>query len=63
MISIEAKRLLHEAPWAASTWDRIADGISFPGIESWLPWLAPADTILVEANPQTRVVLCEPSRL
>ena len=62
VISIEAKRLLHEAPWAASTWDRIADGISFPGIESWLPWLAPADTILAEANPQTRVVLCEPSR-
>ncbi len=32
-------------PWAASTWDRIAEGISFPGIESWLPWLAEERTI------------------
>ena len=39
-----ARALLAAEPWAASTWDRIADGMSFPGIESWLPWLAPART-------------------
>ena len=62
VVAEAARRLLHEAPWAASTWDRIADGISFPGIESWLPWLAPASTALSEAHPKTRVVLFEPSR-
>ena len=61
-IAGEARRLLHEAPWAASTWDRIADGITFPGIESWLPWLAPPRTVLDEADAATRVILFEPSR-
>ncbi len=61
-IATAAARLLHEAPWAASTWDRIADGISFPGIESWLPWLAPARTVVGEAAPLTRVVVFDPVR-
>ncbi|MBI5156956.1 MAG: DEAD/DEAH box helicase, partial [Acidimicrobiia bacterium] len=61
-IAGEARRLLHEAPWAASTWDRIADGITFPGIESWLPWLAPAHTVVAEADPTTRVILFDPAR-
>lgn len=58
----EARRLLHDAPWAAPTWDRIADGMLFSGIESWLPWLAPAATALDEAGPSTRVVVFDPSR-
>jgi transcription-repair coupling factor (superfamily II helicase) len=35
-----AAALLGEEPWAAETWDRIAAGLTFQGIESWLPWLA-----------------------
>ena len=27
-------------PWAMATWDRIADGVFFAGMESWLPWLS-----------------------
>ncbi|MFV1970643.1 MAG: transcription-repair coupling factor [Acidimicrobiia bacterium] len=45
-----AGELLTDAPWAADTWDRIADGISFQGMESWLPWLAPPRTILDDTD-------------
>lgn len=45
-----ASELLTEAPWAAETWDRLANGVSFQGMESWLPWLAPQRTILEESE-------------
>ncbi len=57
-----ARSLLATDPWAASTWDRIAEGVSFPGIESWLPWLAAERTAVGEASPSTTVVVFEPSR-
>jgi transcription-repair coupling factor (superfamily II helicase) len=44
-----AAALAHEESWAAATWDRIADGITFPGVESWLPWIAHERTVLDEA--------------
>jgi transcription-repair coupling factor (superfamily II helicase) len=46
-----AKRLAQDEPWAMATWDRIADGITFPGIESWLPWLAADRTVFDESSP------------
>ena len=57
-----AAGLVADEPWAASTWDRIAEGIVFPGIESWLPWLAPERTVLDEASEDTVVVLYDPAR-
>ncbi len=41
-----AERLSVEESWAASTWDRIAEGHIFSGMESWLPWLAPEMSLL-----------------
>ncbi len=35
-----AAELVSEQPWAVETWDRIAAGITFQGLESWLPWLS-----------------------
>jgi transcription-repair coupling factor (superfamily II helicase) len=61
-VAAQAARLLEEEPWASATWDRLADGMLFPGMESWLPWLAPERTVLDEAGPGTVVVLFEPSR-
>ena len=57
-----ARALLAVEPWAASTWDRIAEGVSFPGIESWLPWLAPARAAIDEAGASAIVVVFEPYR-
>ncbi|MFH1331244.1 MAG: transcription-repair coupling factor [Actinomycetota bacterium] len=57
-----ASRLAHDESWAASTWDRFADGISFSGMESWLPWLATERTAADEAAPGTILVLFDPAR-
>lgn len=57
-----ARTLLATAPWAASTWDRIAEGQVFPGIESWLPWLA-ADRCLIDELPHKgHLVMVDPVR-
>ncbi len=55
-----ARGLAHQEPWAASTWDRLASGISFPGMESWMPWLAPERSVLGTAG--VPVVLFDPVR-
>ncbi|MEA3502598.1 MAG: hypothetical protein U9R47_07470, partial [Actinomycetota bacterium] len=57
---VRAAGLLVEAPWGASTWERISEGIRFQGIESWLPWMAPPKTILDETD--ALVVLFDPAR-
>ncbi len=51
-----AQELLAGEPWAASTWDRVAAGVTFPGLESWLPWLAPERSVIDEA-PSARLVV------
>lgn len=60
-LAARAGELLVDAPWAADTWDRIADRISFQGMESWLPWLAQPRTILGESD-SVPVVLFDPVR-
>jgi transcription-repair coupling factor (superfamily II helicase) len=57
----EAGRLAAAEPWAAATWDRIEHGVTFPGLESWLPWLAPERTVLDE-SPAAAVVVFDPER-
>ncbi len=51
-----ARRLRSTEPWAASTWDRLAEGIAFPGMESWLPWFADERTAVDEAEGALVVV-------
>jgi len=41
-----AEELMADHPWAAETWERIAAGITFQGIESWLPWFAGPKSVL-----------------
>ena len=59
-VGSQAARLRSSEPWAAATWDRIAEGIHFQGMESWLPWLAPAQSLLDVT--QATVVLFDPVR-
>jgi len=54
--------LVRTEPWAAGTWERLGEGQLFPGIESWLPWLAPARTLVDEMPAQGHLVLVEPAR-
>jgi transcription-repair coupling factor (superfamily II helicase) len=41
-VRAKAEELREQQPWAVETWDRIAAGLTFQGIESWLPWMADA---------------------
>ncbi len=59
-IRARAAELVFEEPWAAHAWDRIAEGVSFPGMESWMPWLAEPDSMLTKAPD--RVYLFDPVR-
>jgi len=61
-LAAAARELMESEPWAASTWDRIAQGLSFPGIESWLPWLADERDAIDEAAAQATFVVFEPNR-
>ncbi|MEA1903903.1 MAG: transcription-repair coupling factor [Actinomycetota bacterium] len=57
-----ASNLVTTEPWAASTWDRIAEGQLFPGIESWLPWIA-SEKSLIDLLPENgHLVVIDPSR-
>jgi transcription-repair coupling factor (superfamily II helicase) len=61
-IRARAELLARDEPWSASTWDRIAQGQLFPGIESWLPWLV-EPVSLIDAHAHTAdLVVVEPSR-
>ena len=51
LIRDRAAQLVRSEPWSASTWDRIVEGQIFPGIESWLPWLAEPIS-MIDALPE-----------
>ena len=55
----KAGTLVTSEPWASATWDRVAAGLSFQGMESWLPWLAPAESAIGEADGSLLVVFDE----
>ncbi len=59
-IRARAAELVFQEPWAAHAWDRIAEGVTFPGMESWMPWLAEPDSMLVKAPG--RVYVFDPVR-
>ena len=57
-----AALLVSNESWAASTWDRIAEGQMFPGIESWLPWLAEPVSMIDGLSSDVVLIVVEPSR-
>jgi transcription-repair coupling factor (superfamily II helicase) len=58
----KARDLVTTEPWAASTWDRIAEGQLFPGIESWLPWLAEERCLIDELAAEGVLTIVDPAR-
>ena len=48
-------------PAASSTWDRIAEGQIFSGMESWMPWVSEARSLL-DASGEAQVVLIDPQK-
>ena len=59
-----AAALVTSEPWGAESWERLADGHSFDGMESWLPWLTAEEHLLPDLLPDDALVLlCEPRRM
>ena len=54
-----AAELASEHPWAVETWDRIAAGLSFQGLESWLPWFA-AERSVFDAPGSRHTIILDP---
>ena len=59
-----AESLITRAPWAAEQWERLADGHTFDGMESWLPWLTEDEHVLADLlAADALVLLFEPHRM
>jgi transcription-repair coupling factor (superfamily II helicase) len=59
-----AAALTAKQPWGREQWDRLADGQTFDGMESWLPWLADREHVVMDlVGPDALVVLVEPRRM
>jgi len=41
-----ASLLVGQQPWGRAQWERLAEGLMFDGMESWLPWLAGEEHLL-----------------
>jgi transcription-repair coupling factor (superfamily II helicase) len=59
-----AAELLAEQPWGREQWERLSEGATFDGMESWLPWLTADEHLLPDLLPPSALVaLFEPRRL
>jgi transcription-repair coupling factor (superfamily II helicase) len=63
-VRARAEALLTTEPWAAEQWERLAQGQTFDGMESWLPWLCADEHLLSDLLPPGALVaVVEPRRL
>ncbi|MGH9118393.1 MAG: transcription-repair coupling factor [Acidimicrobiales bacterium] len=63
-VRARADKLVALEPWGRDQWDRLAHGLVFDGMESWLPWLVDDEHLLVDLlPPDGLVVLVEPRRM
>ena len=59
-----AERLIGLEPWGREQWERLAQGLVFDGMESWLPWLTKGEHVLLDiVGDGAQVLLCEPRRM
>jgi transcription-repair coupling factor (superfamily II helicase) len=60
----KSRHLAATAPWGRAQWERLSEGLVFDGMESWLPWLADDERLLVDLLPAgALVLLVEPRRM
>jgi transcription-repair coupling factor (superfamily II helicase) len=66
-VRARAATLVAREPWGREQWERLADGLLFDGMESWLPWLVGDGErveLLTDVLPESaKVVLVEPRRM
>jgi transcription-repair coupling factor (superfamily II helicase) len=63
-VQARAAELLQTQSWGSEQWERLAEGQTFDGMESWLPWLCAEEHLLPDLLPASAIVaLFEPKRL
>src|SRR5690349_9660395 len=50
-VRARAERLVGAEPWGREQWERLAEGQTFDGMESWLPWLCEDEHLLPDLLP------------
>jgi transcription-repair coupling factor (superfamily II helicase) len=59
-----AARLVARQPWGREHWERLAEGLVFDGMESWLPWLVDDEVLVLDLlGADAQIVLVEPRRM
>jgi transcription-repair coupling factor (superfamily II helicase) len=63
-VRARAERLVGLEPWGREQWERLAQGLVFDGMESWLPWLTADEHVLIDqVGDSGQILLCEPRRM
>ncbi|HEX7131603.1 MAG TPA: transcription-repair coupling factor, partial [Iamia sp.] len=63
-VRARAEKLSVTQPWGREQWERLAEGLVFDGMESWLPWLTDREHVLLDLlGDDALVLLVEPRRL
>jgi transcription-repair coupling factor (superfamily II helicase) len=63
-VRARAERLVGLEPWGREQWERLAQGLVFDGMESWLPWLTKDEHALLDVvGDDAQILLCEPRRM
>ena len=59
-----AERLVGLEPWGREQWERLSQGLTFDGMESWLPWLTRDEHVLFDVvGDGAQILLAEPRRM
>jgi hypothetical protein len=57
-----ALRLIGLEPWGREQWERLGEGLTFDGMESWLPWLTDGEHVLARDGRVARPELAKGGR-
>ena len=58
-----AESLIHDAPWGRATFDRLATGQIFDGMEGWMPLFVERPRTLLDELTTAAVIVVEPDRV
>jgi transcription-repair coupling factor (superfamily II helicase) len=63
-VRARAAALVGAEPWGRDQWERLAEGMTFDGMESWLPWLTEGEQTLLDlVGSEAQVLVVEPRRM
>ncbi|MEZ5143675.1 MAG: transcription-repair coupling factor [Acidimicrobiales bacterium] len=63
-VRARAEQLVASEPWGREQWERLAEGLTFDGMESWLPWLTDDERVVFDLlDRSAQILLVEPRRL